>query len=191
MHVHLYMFESETTSKTCFLYAPPKFTGLETSQLGCGEAFYLTFTFLCIRIKLKGRKESVEEGTERGSKEKREVGWIGRLGLTCAHCKDGFLGGSDSEEPSHDPGDLSSILGLGRSPREGNCYPLQYSSLENSMDRGVWQATVHGVQRFGRNSVTNTQTHTHNEELTHWKRPWCWERLRAREEGGDGDEMVG
>ena len=39
-----------------------------------------------------------------------------------------------------DPG---SILGLGRSPGEGNGYPLQYSCLENSMDRGAWQATVH------------------------------------------------
>ena len=37
------------------------------------------------------------------------------------------------------------IPGLGRSPGEGNGYPLQYSCLENSMDRGAWQATVHGV----------------------------------------------
>ena len=36
------------------------------------------------------------------------------------------------------------IPGLGRSPGEGNGYPLQYSCLENSMDRGAWQATVHG-----------------------------------------------
>ena len=34
--------------------------------------------------------------------------------------------------------------GLGRPPREGNGYPLQYSCLENSMDRGAWQLTVHG-----------------------------------------------
>ena len=37
------------------------------------------------------------------------------------------------------------IPGLGRSPGEGSGYPLQYSCLENSMDRGAWQATVHGV----------------------------------------------
>ena len=42
-------------------------------------------------------------------------------------------------------GDLGLIPGLGRSPGEGNGYPLQYSGLENSMDRGSWQATVHGV----------------------------------------------
>ena len=42
-------------------------------------------------------------------------------------------------------GDLGSIPGLGRFPGEGNSYPLQYSCLENSMDRGAWWATVDGV----------------------------------------------
>ena len=42
-------------------------------------------------------------------------------------------------------GDMGSIPGLGRSPAEGNGYPLQYSCLENFMDRGAWQAIVHGV----------------------------------------------
>ena len=45
-----------------------------------------------------------------------------------------------------DVGDLGSILGLGRFPG-GNGNPLQYACLENSMDRGVWWATVHGVAR--------------------------------------------
>ena len=53
--------------------------------------------------------------------------------------------GSDGKESACNAGDLGSIPGLGRSPGEGNSYLLQYSSLENSMDRGVWQATVHGV----------------------------------------------
>ena len=44
-------------------------------------------------------------------------------------------------------GDLVLIPGLGRSPGEGNGYPLQYSGLENSMDRGAWQAKVHGVTK--------------------------------------------
>ena len=39
------------------------------------------------------------------------------------------------------------IPGLGRSPGEGNSYPLQYSGLEIPMDRGAWQATVHGVTK--------------------------------------------
>ena len=42
-------------------------------------------------------------------------------------------------------GELGSVPGLGRSPGEGNGYPLQYSGLENSMNRGAWQATVHGA----------------------------------------------
>ena len=44
----------------------------------------------------------------------------------------GFPGGSDSKESAYNAGDLGSIPGLGRSPGEGNGYPLQYSGLENS-----------------------------------------------------------
>ena len=44
-------------------------------------------------------------------------------------------------------GDTGLIPELGRSPGEGNSYPLQYSCLENPMDRGAWQATVHGVAK--------------------------------------------
>ena len=44
-------------------------------------------------------------------------------------------------------GDLGSISGSGRSPGEGNGYPLQYSCLENPMSRGAWWATVHGVSK--------------------------------------------
>ena len=58
-----------------------------------------------------------------------------------------FPGGLDSKESSCSAKDLGSIPGLGRSPREGKGYPLQYSGLENSMDRGAWQATVHGVTK--------------------------------------------
>ena len=47
--------------------------------------------------------------------------------------------------PAAREGDLGSIPGLGRPPGEGNGNPLQYSCLENSMDRGAWRATVHGV----------------------------------------------
>ena len=56
--------------------------------------------------------------------------------------------------------DLSLICGSERSPEEGNGNPLQYSCLENSMDRGAWWATVHGVARVGHNSVTKPPTTT-------------------------------
>ena len=57
----------------------------------------------------------------------------------------GFPGGSEVKVSACNAGDLGSIPGLGRSPGEGNGNPLQYSCLENPMDRGAWWATVHGV----------------------------------------------
>ena len=59
----------------------------------------------------------------------------------------GFLGGSDSKESACSLGDLGLIPGLVRFPGEGNGYPFQYSYLENSMDRGALQATVHGFAK--------------------------------------------
>ena len=65
----------------------------------------------------------------------------------------GFPGGSDGKESACNARDLGSIPGLGRSPGEGNGYPLQYSCLENHMDRGVWQVTVHGESHGQRSLV--------------------------------------
>ena len=56
-----------------------------------------------------------------------------------------FPGGSDGRESTCEAGSLGLIAGLGRSPGGGHGNPLQYSCLENPMDRGAWQATVHGV----------------------------------------------
>ena len=55
--------------------------------------------------------------------------------------------GSDSKEPACNAGDPGLIPGLGRSPGGGNDNPLQYSCLENPVDRGAWQTTVHGVAK--------------------------------------------
>ena len=57
------------------------------------------------------------------------------------------IGGSDNKESACNAGDPGSVPGLGRSPGEGNGNPLQYSCLENSMNREAWQATVHGVSK--------------------------------------------
>ena len=59
----------------------------------------------------------------------------------------GFPAGSDGKESACNAGDPGLIPGLGRFPGEGNGNPLQYSFLENSMDRGAWRATVHGVSK--------------------------------------------
>ena len=54
---------------------------------------------------------------------------------------------ADGKEYACNAGGPGSIPGSGRSPGEGNGNPLQYSCLENSMDRGAWRATVHGVTK--------------------------------------------
>ena len=56
-------------------------------------------------------------------------------------------GGSDKKESAFNAGDPDSIPGPGRYPAEGNDYPLQYTCLENSVDRAAWWATVHGVTK--------------------------------------------
>ena len=56
-------------------------------------------------------------------------------------------------------GDVDLIPQSGRSPAEGSDNPLQYSCLENSLDRGAWQATVHGVTKESNTTLTKT-THT-------------------------------
>ena len=62
-----------------------------------------------------------------------------------------------SKESACSAGDPGSIPGSGRSSGEGNGNPVQYSCLENTMDRGVRQATVHGVTRVGHNLATKSQ----------------------------------
>ena len=66
---------------------------------------------------------------------------------------------SDCKVSACNVGDLGSIPGLGRSPGEQRGYPLQYSCLENSMDRAAWQVRVHGVSK-GRTRLSDWQTHT-------------------------------
>ena len=62
----------------------------------------------------------------------------------------GFPGGASGKESAYNAGvtgDLGSIPGSGRSPGEGNGYSLQYSCLENSVDRGAWWVIVHEVPK--------------------------------------------
>ena len=66
----------------------------------------------------------------------------------------GFTGGSAGKESVCNARDLGLIPGLGRSPGEGNGNPLQYSCLENPMDRGAWRATTRGVSRVSHDLAT-------------------------------------
>ena len=71
-----------------------------------------------------------------------------------------FPGGSDGKESACNAGDLGLIPGLGKIPGEGNGNPLQYSCLENSMDKGAWWATVHGVAKSWKR-LSDSQFHFH------------------------------
>ena len=80
-----------------------------------------------------------------------------------------FSGGSEGKESACNVGDLGLIPESGRFPGEGHGNPLQYSYLENPMDRGAWRAIVHGVTKETKlsDSYTHTHTHTHTHPHTH------------------------
>ena len=68
---------------------------------------------------------------------------------------------------------------------QGNGNPLQCSCLENPRDSGAWWAAVYGVTQSWTELKRLSSSSSWCEELTHLKRPWCWEGLRA---GGEGDD---
>ena len=70
---------------------------------------------------------------------------------------------TDSGESACNAGDASAIPASGRPPGGGHDNPLQYSCLENPMDRGAWRGTVHGVTK----SQTNIHTYAHTYTCTH------------------------
>ena len=80
-------------------------------------------------------------------------------------------------------GDLGSTPGLGRSPGEGHGNPFWYSCLENPMDRGVWWATVCGLQKVRHDGETNTFTSRSNYPKSELKSlGWCYENYLRRQE---------
>ena len=66
---------------------------------------------------------------------------------------------------------MGSIPEWGKFPGEGNGNPLQYSHLENSMDGGAWQATVHGIANSWTQLSAFVHTHTHTHTHTHCNSP--------------------
>ena len=71
-----------------------------------------------------------------------------------------YTGGSEDKASACNAADLGSIPGLKRSPGGGNGNPLQYSCLENPMDRGAWRAIVHRVTKSWTQLSDFTHTHT-------------------------------
>ena len=100
---------------------------------------------------------------------KKDLKDMGHSAVLSPCGKSRFPGDSAGKESACNAGDLGLIPGLGRSPGERNGYPLQYSGLENSMDRGAWRATVHG----GRKELDTTEqlSLTHSTVLSP---AWVW-----------------
>ena len=97
---------------------------------------------------------------QRASVRQQVINGIFKIGITFK----GFPGGSVVENPptnAGDSGDVGLIHELGRSPGEGSDNPLLYACLENSMDRGGWWATVHGVTKSWTRLSRHAHTHTH------------------------------
>ena len=98
---------------------------------------------------IKGYSQKIEK--QPGRWEKLFANHVSNIGLISKIYKEflefsgSFPGSSVSKESACNAGDQGLILGLGRSPRDGNGNPLQYSCLENPVDRGAWWASVHGV----------------------------------------------
>ena len=74
-----------------------------------------------------------------------------------------------------DTSDTGLISGSGRSPGEGSGNPLQYSYLQNCMDRGAWRAIVHGVAELDMTECTHTHTHTHTTWWNVHEIPIVWD----------------
>ena len=89
----------------------------------------------------------------------------------------GFPGGTSGKEPACNVGDTGLIPGLGKSPGGGNGNPLQYSCLENPMDRRAWQATIHRVT-LSRTELKQLSTGQHPCSMPTWLRflsiNRCW-----------------
>ena len=92
----------------------------------------------------------------------------------------GFSGSSVGKKSACNAGDRGSISGLGRSPADGNGNSPQYSCLENAMDRGAWQATVHEVTRVRNDLVTKPLPPPFpNKPVFCWKNNWLFCIVRS------------
>ena len=85
----------------------------------------------------------------------------------------GFPCSSVGKESAYHTGDLGSIRWSGRSPGEGNGNPFQYSCQENPMDRGAWQAIVHGVTRVRHDLATKPPPPPHLAQICRIVMPQC------------------
>ena len=117
---------------------------VKTSSFHCREHGFHPWSGTKILHAARHAREKKKE------RKKRKKCPVENLALIVVQKLVGFPGDVSGKEPICNAGDIrdaSSIPGLGRSPGEGNGNPLQYSCLENSIDRGAWLATVYGVAK--------------------------------------------
>ena len=104
----------------------------------------------------------------------------------------GFPGGLEGRASACNEGDPGSIPGLGRSLGEGNGNPLQYSCLENPMDRAAWWATVHGVAKSQTQLSSHFTSYMINEKYKKKKiQPQRYKESVVVARGGMGDGQNG
>ena len=119
------------------------------AQLNCRLLQGMTMSFLidgiCIQDTFKSYKSNLPVISSQGNYWHQFFVSLGRYSTKHTPRGTYFPGSASGKEFARNEGDLGSIPGLGRSPGEGDGYPLQYSCLENPMARGVWWALVHGV----------------------------------------------
>ena len=89
-----------------------------------------------------------------GSLQNNQLVFLFMFICPCYNLEMSFLHSSVSKESAYNARDLDSVPRLGRSLGEGNGNPLQYSCLENPMDREAWRAIVHGIARVGHDLAT-------------------------------------
>ena len=156
------MFKSLTSAKF-FMIAKMHYdcNGLVFSDQRENTVWFIAVIYMVLMLKFCfsqpphffiGKKKKKNKG-----KVTATVIWLGKwalillsLPLVKHRCVSplGFPHSSVGKSSACNAGDLGSVPGLGRSPGEGNSNPLQYSCLENPMDRGVWQATSTGSQEL-------------------------------------------
>ena len=106
------------------------------------------------------------DGVQRWGSMEKSHACKGHFFLALTISQDSFLGGSAVKKSTCNAGDAGSIPGLRRCPGGGNGNPLQYSCLENSMDRGAWWNTVHGAVKESDTTEKINRTSISQEHVT-------------------------
>ena len=132
---------------------------VESGQRAMGGAYYLSSTTRVVKARPSSKLLGLSDQQQKTGQ------WLGIPGTT-RQSQSPLKGGKERIIPSGCSVTVVVLKIPSYNPGEGHGTPLQYSCLKNPMDRGAWQATVHGVQRV-RHSYICMYTHTHTHTHTH------------------------